>query len=166
MNLSNEEWRPVIGYEGLYSVSNTGRVRSETRKVKTSAGVREYRGRVLKPFWNSGRHLAVTLSDKGTRRKKWLVHRLVLAAFVGPPPEGYEGCHVNDVGDDNRVENLYWGTPSDNMNDRVKNGLHHYAKKTACKRGHLFTEDNTRINKYGNRQCIACQKLRRGGLLE
>jgi hypothetical protein len=50
------------------------------------------------------------------------VHWLVLEAFVGPRPRGMLGLHKNDIKSDNDLENLYWGTPSQNMQDRTRNG--------------------------------------------
>lgn len=155
-----ENWRPVVGYEGMYSVSDQGRVRSESRTVLTTLGPRRYQGKDLKPY-RLKNHRVVTLSDRKTQRRKWLVHRLVLEAFVGPCPSGLEGCHRNDTGYDNRLSNLYWGTASDNMTDRVRNGRHHNAVKTHCKRDHEFTRDNTRYLPNGARNCITCHQERR-----
>jgi hypothetical protein len=56
---------------------------------------------------------------KGKRRYG---HRLVLEAFVGSCPPGMQCCHENDIPDDNRIENLRWGTPKSNGEDRVRNG--------------------------------------------
>lgn len=157
---NREEWRAVVGYEGLYEVSDQGRVRSIPRVQLTTTGQRRYAGRLLKP-WKQKKHLMVTLSTKGADRHKLLVHRVVLEAFVGPPPVGFQGLHKNDIGTDNRLDNLYWGTYSDNMNDRVTNGIHHNAIKTHCIRGHEFTPSNTRVTNRGSRGCIRCQEERR-----
>ncbi len=73
---------------------------------------------------------------RGGRRKLASVHRLVLEAFVGPCPEGLQARHLNDVPTDNRLVNLCWGTPHDNMMDRRRNGIatagerHVFAKLT------------------------------------
>lgn len=66
-------------------------------------------------------YLTVSLSDWGNRGS-WLVHQLVLMAFVGPKPfPEAQGRHLNDVKDDNRLENLAWGTQSENMQDLIRN---------------------------------------------
>ena len=80
-----------------------------------------------------------------------------MLAFRGETPEGLEIRHLNDDKDDNRLENLAFGTSSDNMHDRVRNGIHHNSIKTHCKRGHPFDEENTFINHSGSRECRACR---------
>jgi hypothetical protein len=60
--------------------------------------------------------------DGQTRRFR--THVLVLTMFVGPCPEGCEALHDDDVKTNNRVENLRWGTRSENMKDCVRNGTH------------------------------------------
>lgn len=65
------------------------------------------------------------------------------------PVVGYEG----------RVGNLRWGTPTENMLDRVRNGLEHNSAKTHCIRKHEFTPENTRIVKGRWRQCKRCEKI-------
>lgn len=124
----NESWRPVPGFEALYLVSDLGRVRSARS------------GRVL--VGDGTRHLRVTLSRAG-RTTRLLVHRLVLEAFVGPCPPGMESLHENDIGADNRLANLRWGTRSENELEKVRNGNNPEARKTHCVNGHEFTAANT-----------------------
>lgn len=50
------------------------------------------------------------------------IHPLVLIAFVGPRPEGYQACHRNSIKTDNTLDNLYWGTPAENEADKIENG--------------------------------------------
>lgn len=82
------------------------------------------RGKFLVPF-NDGKtgHIRVHLFSKGKRYRK-LVHRLVLAAFIGFCPSGMEACHNNGNPADNRVGNLRWDTRSNNTKDRVKHGTY------------------------------------------
>lgn len=100
-----ERWLPVVGCEGLYEVSDQGRVRS----LRT--------GLVLKP----DAHATYPRVTVGGGRRAY-VHHLVAAAFIGPRPLGFQVLHRNDVRTDNRVENLYYGTASDNMADSLRNG--------------------------------------------
>lgn len=151
-----ERWKSVVGFEGLYEVSDRGQVRSVDRKITTSHGhVRNMPGRVLKPrpLGRAG-HLRVQLGREHDR----LVHRLVLEAFVGPCPEEMECLHFNDVADDNRLSNLRWGTPHENHLDMVRNGNHFYAKRTHCSKGHEYTEENTRITSKNSRACRTCER--------
>lgn len=156
--MKDEEWRDIKGFEGYYQVSSRGRVRSVTRLVVFRTGAkRTYPGGLLK---GSGiRYPLVFLhrDGKGTPRT---VHSLVAEAFL-PNPEGHPLVrHLNDVPDDNRVENLAWGTDSDNRNDAVRNGVDYWTSRTHCKWGHEFTPENTRIERNGSRTCKQCDRER------
>ena len=140
-----ERWLPVLGHEGLYEVSDQGRV----------LGVK--RGKLLKQERNRKGYPVVTLY--GAQRKTHSVHKLVLEAFICPRPDGMQCLHANDIHDDNRLSNLRWGTPSENVYDKVRNGRHHEARKTHCKRGHTFTTENTYVFR-GSRRCRACAVVR------
>ena len=150
-----ERWLPVVGYEGLYEVSDQGRVRSMDRV--DSCG-RHRKTRVLKLNKNGSGHYQVRLYRNGRSESYSYVHRLVLEAFVGPCPEGMVGCHLDDVKEHNMLENLRWDTPSSNRFDAVRNGKDSNANKTHCKYGHEFTPENTRYCKNGGRACRECSK--------
>lgn len=84
---ADEEWRAVLGYEGLYEVSSHGRIRSLDRVSRFVDGrVREHKGRMLQPATNRYQYIFL-FPEKGPR-KKFPVHGLVLAAFRGPRPSG------------------------------------------------------------------------------
>lgn len=125
-----EVWRPIEGFD-LYDVSNLGRVRSKSRSYE--------RGE-----WRHGRRQVVNLPDRILRG--WIkqqndqassvqvalrcdgrthekrVHRLVLTAFLGPPPPGQEGCHNDGDPTNNRLSNLRWDTHAANVADSVRHG--------------------------------------------
>jgi len=104
-----ETWKPIIGYEGLYQVSDLGKVRS----------LKFGKERILKPGMSAG-YLAVGLCNNGQKTRK--VHQLVAEAFIGPRPDGYETCHKDDVKTNNVLTNLYYGTKSENLGgDRNRN---------------------------------------------
>lgn len=107
-----EAWKPVVGYEGLYTVSDRGNVRTRRRKGS--------KGGLLRPGLSAS-HLTVGLYMEGVPRSR-LVHHLVLEAFVGPCPPGMEGCHGPGGPLDNRLANLRWDTASANQMDRVRDG--------------------------------------------
>jgi hypothetical protein len=135
------EWRPIDGQPG-YFVSDEGQVRHHQRVLKGTFHPKGYK-------------------YVHTRDGMFKVHKLVAAAFLGPNPGKLYVCHINDVKADNRVENLRYGTPSDNMRDRTRNGRCPAANQTHCIRGHAFDEANTywhpRVGKPPIRACRACR---------
>lgn len=159
-NIYTEEvWRPVVGYESSYEVSNQGRVRSVARRLTLSDGrVYPLQGRTLKPTL-SGRYPSVSLFREGKSVTK-TVHLIVLEAFRGPCPPGKEGCHYDDDKENNRLSNLRWASKSDNSRDSVRNGRHPNARKTHCKYGHEFTPENVLARADGKRVCLACRSVR------
>lgn len=127
--MSVERWLPVVGFEGLYEVSDHGRVRSLDRedhyeRIDQYSGRmltirRRLKGRILRPGPTSTGHMTVCLGRGNVR----LVHHLVLEAFVGPrPPPPFEGLHYDDVPSHNFLANLRWGTRSANLHDAIRNG--------------------------------------------
>lgn len=162
-----ERWLPVPGFEGSYEVSDQGRIRSLERvveRVYKSGNTDQYpvRGRILKPHIGARGYPYVNLSLGHKRMQTWVIHRLVLAAFVGPLPDGLVTRHLNGIKTDNRLENLAYGTYSENMADTIRHGDHGGLKQTHCKRGHELSPDNCypRQLERGRRDCIACRKIR------
>lgn len=112
----NEAWRPVLGFDG-YEVSDCGNVRSLPR--------RDLRGHMrtglrLKPNYSNG-YVSVRLSRDGIKHPLG-IHCLVLEAFVSPRPANQQARHKNGARDDNRLDNLQWGTVKENAADRVAHG--------------------------------------------
>jgi hypothetical protein len=120
-----ERWRDVVGYEGMYQVSDLGQVRSVDRVVIGGHDEpKKLKGRVRRLRRVSQyNHLGVTLYKEGVA---WcaLVHRLVAAAWIGPCPNGCECRHGPAGVADNSVGNLSYGTPSQNGQDRRRDGTH------------------------------------------
>ena len=110
MNKTMKEiWKDVIGYEGLYQVSNTGMVRSCDAYVQSKYGKRLRRGKNLRPTLNADGYLFLTLSKEG-KTSNYRVNRLVAEAFL-PNPEGFEVVNHKDKNKTNNlVENLEWCT--------------------------------------------------------
>lgn len=110
-------WKRIPGFP-TYLVSSDGRVRTVG-------------GKTLKNVRTSDNYYVVSLN--GINYK---VHRLVLLAFVGPCPEGYQGCHNDGNKANNHLDNLRWGTPKSNSEDRVRHGTQtrgedlHFSKLT------------------------------------
>ncbi len=129
---SPESWKAVIGYEGLYEVSSFGRVRSLPRTVTRHDGyTQSYHGRVLRQRPDLVGYPVVSLS-RGGQRKGLHVHVLAMRAFVGDPPDGMECCHWDGDKANNRIENLRYGTRSDNMRDRKRHGTDNAGSRHGC----------------------------------
>lgn len=106
-----EIWRPVVGYEGLYMVSNLGRVKSINYRRTGQEGI-------LQPYDEGHGYRMVDLY-KDNIRQKYRVHRLVAMAFIPNPLNKREVDHINFVRDDNRVSNLRWATSKENQHYKM-----------------------------------------------
>lgn len=133
--LQPEEWRTVVGYEGIYEVSSTGRVRSVTRTVTWSDGrVRECPSIVLSHTRGPGYAKVQLYRNKSGRIHR--VHVLVCEAFHGARPEGMVCCHSDGNKSNNHSDNVRWDTPRANTADAIAHGhvqrgeRHHRAKLT------------------------------------
>ncbi len=136
-----ERWLPVPEWEGLYEVSDLGRVRSLDRMVAHGRTMAQFRrGRVLAPglgagyrkngHTRGGPYLSLCLCRDG-KRHRFNVHTLVARAFLGPLPTGHEVCHGPGGALDNRLANLSYGTHSKNSGeDRRRDGTVVAAKLT------------------------------------
>lgn len=128
--MTKEIWKPIPGYEGLYDVSNKGRVR------RTCDGHHYKKGDILKGSLFKG-YPRIGL-HKNNLRKRFGIHYLVLLVFQGQCPKGKQASHLNDIKADNRLENLAWMTHKENMQLAVVNKKHpmlskHHSKKTKKK---------------------------------
>lgn len=156
-----EQWLPVVGYEGLYSVSDEGRVRSEPRwnTWLTRWGTRGRRylpGCVLQLMYDRQGYPKCSLGRDGAERQVH-VHTLVLTAFIGPCPSGMEACHKENDPANVRLDNLRWDTHSNNLRDRVRHGTDPHVSRTHCPQDHEHGPDNHRNGSTG-RTCLACSK--------
>lgn len=150
-----ERWRPVRDFEGLYEVSDLGRVRSLDR-IRSSG--MPLRGRVMSTKPRSDGYVPVTLWSRGQRTVR-LVHRVVLDSFVGPRPGQADAMHADGSRSNNSLPNLSWGTRSENINDQVRHGAHGNASKDLCPSGHPYSGDNLYV--YPGRAHRGCRTCRR-----
>lgn len=117
-----EKWLPVEGYEGLYEVSDLGRVKSLERTIKAKgSGRRLLRGRILKPCRNPNGYLAVALCKDGDINRVF-VHRLVAKTFLTQIDGKNFVNHKNADRGDNRVCNLEWCTQKENIDHAIMTG--------------------------------------------
>lgn len=172
----SEVWRDVVGYEGLYKISNKGKVYSVARKDTIG---RKRAGLILKPKFHAEGYLRVTLYKNGTRKHK-MIHRLVLEAFVENPNNYPEVNHRDENKNNNCVENLEWCTGDYNLRygTRIKRmsdtnsipvkGVHKETGKEICLKsmleGALYGFDPTSISrvcsgKYQTHRGYSFQKV-------
>ena len=114
-----EIWKPIPGYLN-YNVSNLGRVRSLGRFVHGNHGDYFIEGRILKPIKNKGGYLKVNISVNG-HRQEHKIHQLVMSAFVGDSPDGLQVNHIDEDKTNNRLDNLEYVTPKENINHGTHN---------------------------------------------
>ena len=156
----SETWLPVAGFETFYEVSDLGRVRSLDRLACLGRGgvVGVRAGRLLSPATDSRSGYQVVSLWATPIRRSARVHTLVLEAFVGPRPKGFEALHDNGDPGDNRLANLSWNTPKMNAADTRRHGRHNHASTDVCKRGHRKVEPNIVPSSIrdGHRLCRAC----------
>lgn len=118
--MAKEVWKPIKEYEGLYEVSNCGKVRS-------------VRGKVMKQRLNQWGYYKVQLTKNGIQRELF-VHRLVALAFI-PNTRNVECVnHIDECKTNNNVENLEWVTHHENnyhgtARERISKSLHEYYKE-------------------------------------
>lgn len=102
--MTEEVWKDVTDYQGLYKVSNLGKIKGR---------------KLLKPFDNTKGYMSVFLSKNG-KEKRFYVHRVVATAFVPNPENKPQINHKNGVRNDNRSENLEWCSRSENEQHKYK----------------------------------------------
>lgn len=114
-----ETWISIPGWQGLYEVSDHGRVRS----VRRCGQPGRKGGQVLAFCFASQGYPAVSLSRRGAPyARRMMIHRLVASAFLGPVPKGMEVCHNDGNRRNCAVSNLRYDTRSNNAKDRVRHG--------------------------------------------
>lgn len=125
------EWRDIPGYEGLYQASSGGRVRSLDRVTYgRNKSTRTVRGRTLGLRVNPRSGYVQSVISVGGKVSYLYNHRLVCLAFNGEPADdSMEVCHGDGDKQNNRPENLRWGTREENMADKKLHGTHRPKRK-------------------------------------
>lgn len=117
----SENWLPIAAFDGLYEVSDRGRIRSLSCTIVTTKGLRRMHGRIRKFGLACGYH-TIQLGVRGTRHT-CLVHRLVAQAFIPNPANKPEVNHLLEPKTNNCVTNLEWATRPENTEHAVANDL-------------------------------------------
>lgn len=105
-------WKPIPGYEGLYSANELGQLLSHKGKKKLMMIIKEDKVKSYSP--NCSGYVSTSL-HKNKVIKKWLVHRLIAMTFIPNPENKPFVNHINGIRHDNRVENLEWCTAAENL---------------------------------------------------
>lgn len=114
--MTDENWRPIAGYEGIYEISDNGQVKSLVTRWPS------INNRILKHNKTTGGYHCLCLY-KNKKRTSFLVHRLVALAFLAPCLSAHCVNHKDGNKDNNAVENLEWVTPLDNVLHALKKGF-------------------------------------------
>ncbi len=127
----SERWLPVVGYEGLYEVSDLGNVRAVARMAPTTWGLRWRNARPMSAYVDKTSHgYRCCGLYKDGRATKYGVHTLVLEAFVGPRPEGMQACHDDGDRAHSALANLRWDTIKANHADKLRHGTHQRGERS------------------------------------
>jgi len=147
-NNMEEIWKPVVGYESGYEVSNKGRVRSIDRQIIRSNGWRQtLTGRILVPSLNNQKRLRVSLNSKNDRR---FIHRLVGEAFLDNPEGKKQINHIDGNPTNNCLENLEWVTQEENIKHAHETGLIKKWKFTSDEELLIVAEYNSGEHTYSS----------------
>lgn len=135
-DLEGEVWKDVVGYEGLYEVSNLGRIRTHKDKITYTErhGIRKWKQRIIKQKFQkrvrSEKYDARVTIWKDGKEKTFLVSRLVARAFLENPLNLPQVNHIDGEPTNNNVLNLEWCSEKENVNHAYNSNLIKTSKVT------------------------------------
>ena len=136
--MKKEEFKDIPGYEGMYQVSNLGRVKSLSREMYNGFSYFTSKEKILKNGKDAHNYFNVNLCKNG-KAKMFKIHQLVVMVFLGHKPDGTNKIvvdHINNIQHDNRLENLQLITNRENSSkDKIGKGSSKYT-------GVLFNKNN------------------------
>ncbi len=120
-----EIYKDIIGYEGLYQISNYGNVKSLSKTLRIGKNFRITKELIVKPVPNNKGYMRVKLRGLNiiSKRKDFYVHRLVGIYFIENPENKPAINHKDGIKSNNHIDNLEWVTPLENSQHAVKTGL-------------------------------------------
>jgi hypothetical protein len=149
-----ETWKSIEEFEGLYEISNYGRIKSFQKNKRS--------GYILKVINSSGWYLSTSLI-KDKIRKTYRIHRLVAKAFISNPDNKSQVNHKDGNKQNNNVQNLEWVTPSENIQHAIKfkpsiiAGINHYNQVLKPKKVQQFKITGDFIAEYQN--CVVAGSI-------
>lgn len=146
--MTEEIWKDVVNYEGVYQISNIGNLKSLDRKL----GGTRYKGKEKRKHLSGRGYLYSKLSIGGVQ-KSLFIHKLVAEAFLENTENKPHVNHIDGNKINNKVENLEWCTHAENMRHAMRTGLNDGHSK--------FKEGNTNSNsKVTSEQVIEIRRLK------
>lgn len=154
--MNSEIWKDIKGYEGLYQVSNLGRVKSVERIIKYNgigkgSGTRLYPSVILRQCLNTVGYYQVSLSINNNR-KRFMVHRLVAQAFCNSSVDKYCVNHIDGNYLNNIADNLEWVSNIENTRHAIVIGLNN-----------IYGEDS-HLSKFTNHQADIIRRIKAKGI--
>lgn len=140
-----ELWKNIPNTYNLYQASSLGNIRRE--------------GRILKQGYNHKGYPRVYLSIKG-KKVTVFTHKLVLLAFVGVAPIGYETLHKNSIKTDNNKNNLRWGTRSENIKQTYAEGRISWFKKHPILARRMWRKRKIRTGEECSNSILSREKVK------
>ncbi len=143
--MAHEEWRDVVGYEGLYQISNLGRVKSLDRLVNRNGSTLTIHGRMRKVLIDTQNGYPYLMLNKNGRGSKAYIHRLIAEAFI-PNPNHYECVdHINGVRTDSYLGNLRWCSRLQNVRFAIDMGTIRPQDKSSFMKSGIVQEASRKV---------------------